>query len=157
MHAKRSDDPITPTQSRKARRFRAALIAVACWAVLAAAWSLTPRASGHGTHQQLGLPGCGVLVRTGYPCPSCGLTTSIAAMTRGRVAAAFRAQPFGVIAAPLILALGLAGTVETIAGMPIIGILRPRLWWIWGGVLAMLLGWGVKLIIGWAGGEFPIR
>lgn len=78
-------------------------------------------------------------------------------MTRGRVAAAFRAQPFGVIAAPLILALGLAGTVETIAGMPIIGILRPRLWWIWGGVLAMLLGWGVKLIIGWAGGEFPIR
>ncbi len=105
----------------------------------------------------MGLPDCGVLVRTGYPCPSCGLTPSMAAMVKGRVVLAFGAQPFGVIVMPLILALALAGSVETITGMPIIGMLRPRLWWIWVGVGAMLVGWGVKLIIGWAGGEFPIR
>jgi len=132
-------------------------MAAACWTLLVVAWNLSPRASGYGTHQQLGLPGCGFLARTGYPCPSCGMTTSMAAMARGRVATAFRAQPFGVVAVPAILAIALIASVETVVGMPIIKVLRPGLWWVWVGAAAMLGGWGVKLIIGSVGGEFPIR
>ncbi|MCA9610613.1 MAG: hypothetical protein KC619_33690, partial [Myxococcales bacterium] len=38
-------------------------------AVLVTAAMLTPSPEGHGTHTQLGLPPCGFLVYTGYPCP----------------------------------------------------------------------------------------
>lgn len=66
-------------------------------AVVITAAMLTPSASGHGTHTQLGLPPCGFLVLTGYPCPGCGLTTSFAHMTRLQFIGATHANPFGVI------------------------------------------------------------
>ncbi len=69
-------------------------------AVLITAASLTPDPAGHGTHTQLGLPPCGFLTVTGYPCPGCGLTTSFAHMIRLQVVGAARANPFGV---PLFL------------------------------------------------------
>jgi hypothetical protein len=58
---------------------------------------LTPDASGHGTHMQLGLPPCGFLYLTGYPCPGCGLTTCFAYMVRLEVVQATAANPFGVL------------------------------------------------------------
>lgn len=58
---------------------------------------LTPSAAGVGTHMQLGLPACGFLARTGWPCPSCGLTTSFALAARGRFADAAFVQPFGFV------------------------------------------------------------
>ncbi|MGE0785165.1 MAG: DUF2752 domain-containing protein [Sandaracinaceae bacterium] len=66
-------------------------------AVLATAAWLTPSPAGHGTHTQLGLPPCGFLVYTGYPCPGCGLTTSFANMVRLDMFAAFGANPFGIL------------------------------------------------------------
>ncbi|HEY8428437.1 MAG TPA: DUF2752 domain-containing protein [Sandaracinaceae bacterium] len=66
-------------------------------AVLVTAAMLTPAAEGHGTHTQLGLPPCGFLVYTGYPCPGCGLTTSFAHMIRLDVGGAFSANPFGIV------------------------------------------------------------
>jgi hypothetical protein len=65
--------------------------------VLITAMTLTPSAAGHGTHTQLGLPPCGFLVYTGYPCPGCGLTTSFAHMARLEVVGAFSANPFGIL------------------------------------------------------------
>lgn len=66
-------------------------------AVVITAALLTPSPSGHGTHTQLGLPPCGFLVYTGYPCPGCGLTTSFAHMVRLQVVGAAQANPFGIL------------------------------------------------------------
>lgn len=71
--------------------------AVLSMTVLGLAAGLTPSASRLGTHTQLGLPACGFLTRTGWPCPSCGLTTSFALAARGRFGDAAFVQPFGFL------------------------------------------------------------
>lgn len=63
--------------------------------------ALTPDPTGHGTHRQLGLPPCAFNAATGKLCPSCGLTTSFAAMTRMDLSAATRAHALG----PLLFGL----------------------------------------------------
>jgi hypothetical protein len=65
--------------------------------VILTAFLLTPNASGHGTHMQLGLPPCGFLLITGYPCPGCGLTTCFAHMVRLEVVEAAASNSFGVL------------------------------------------------------------
>jgi len=65
--------------------------------VIVLAALLTPDPAGHGTHRQLGLPPCGFLFVTGYPCPACGLTTSFAHMVRGQIVGAAAANPFGIL------------------------------------------------------------
>ena len=80
----------------------AALAAV----TLGIARALTPSPAGIGTHQQLGLPPCTFLHWTGFPCPSCGLTTCFAYAAHGEFIAAFFTQPFGLLAFALtVLAL----------------------------------------------------
>lgn len=71
----------------------ATMLGVARW--------LTPSPTGVGTHEQLGLPACMFLKLTGIPCPSCGLTTSVAHAVRFEFAAAFAAQPFGLLVAAI--------------------------------------------------------
>jgi hypothetical protein len=66
-------------------------------AVLITAAVLVPDPRGHSTHTQLGLPPCGFLVFTGYPCPGCGLTTAFAHMVRLQVLGAWHANPFGIV------------------------------------------------------------
>lgn len=66
-------------------------------AVVITAAVLTPNPHGHGTHTQLGLPPCGFLVFTGFPCPGCGLTTSFSHMVRFQLEGAFLANPFGIV------------------------------------------------------------
>jgi len=66
-------------------------------AVVITAAMLTPSPAGHGTHTQLGLPPCGFLVFTGYPCPGCGLTTAFAHMVRLQLFGAWHANPFGIV------------------------------------------------------------
>jgi hypothetical protein len=68
--------------------------------VLIIARMLEPNPAGLGTHVQLGLPACAFLVLTDWPCPSCGLTTAFAYMSRGDLGSAMRANVVGV---PLFL------------------------------------------------------
>jgi len=162
MHSQASHETVLPRTTRKALpaarpRLRGAIIATACWAVLVLSWFLTPRAAGHGTHEQLGLPPCSFLVRTGYPCPSCGLTTSIAAMSHAQFLAAFEAQPFGVILFAAILFFAVAATVQWLTGHDVISALRPRTWWAFAALGGMLAGWGLKVAIGLATGRLPVR
>jgi len=92
-------------------------------AVLITAATLTPSSEGHGTHTQLGLPPCGFLVYTGYPCPGCGLTTSFSHMIRAEVFGAFSANPFGILlflATAAIIPIALFGIVKR---MPVIDTL----------------------------------
>ena len=56
---------------------------------------LTPSVTGHGTHEQLGLPPCPSALLFSRPCPGCGLTTSWTAFVHGQFGASFRAHPFG--------------------------------------------------------------
>ena len=58
---------------------------------------LLPSADGVGTHRQLGLPPCAFLHFTGVPCPSCGLTTSVAHAARLHFYESIITQPFGLI------------------------------------------------------------
>ncbi len=58
---------------------------------------LNPDRSGHGTHQQLGLPPCPSVLLFDRPCPGCGLTTSWTAFIHGHFAEAFHSHPLGPI------------------------------------------------------------
>lgn len=137
-------------------RLRGLLVALPCWAAVALGAYLTPAASGHGTHEQLNVPGCSFLARRGWPCPGCGLTTSFSAMARGRVGLAWRSQPFGVASFLAVIALGIVGSTELIANRAVLDRLRPSLWWALVLVAGLLAGWGWKAAAGYLRGDYPL-
>ncbi|MDX2033662.1 MAG: DUF2752 domain-containing protein [Blastocatellia bacterium] len=65
--------------------------------VLFVARSLEPSSRGVGTHEQMGLPPCPFLHFTGFPCPSCGLTTSFAHAAHLDFYQALVTQPVGLL------------------------------------------------------------
>lgn len=65
--------------------------------VLFVARSLHPSPLGVGTHEQMGLPPCPFLHFTGFPCPSCGLTTSFAHAAHLKFYDALLTQPVGLL------------------------------------------------------------
>jgi hypothetical protein len=135
----------------------AGLAAAACGlAALGLAGGLTPNPQGYGTHEQLGVPGCSFMARTGYPCPTCGLTTSVAAAVRGQLGLAWRAQPFGLVVAAALAALAAAGTAQLACGRDVVGRLRPRLWWLWAAVGGVLAGWTWVLVDGTLAGRWGL-
>ena len=84
--------------------------------LLATAAVLRPSPSGHGTHQQLGLPPCTFWVLFHRPCPTCGMTTAWAHLMRGEWIDACRANTGGVllgvlamVAAPWLLGSAIRG------------------------------------------------
>ena len=60
---------------------------------------LDPEKTGMGTHRQLGLPACLVMEKTGMPCPTCGMTTALANLARGRISDSWRCSPSLVLMA----------------------------------------------------------
>jgi len=138
-------------------RLRGLLVAGPCWLILLTAWSLAPAANGQGTHEQLGLPPCSILARTGWPCPGCGMTTSIAEMTRGHVGRAWHAHPFGVLLFVLLAVFAIAGGVELITARPVMQKFSPSLRWAWILPVAIFAGWLIKAITGYYRGEYPLK
>lgn len=70
------------------------------------------------THRQLNLPECNFKKLTGYPCPSCGMTTSFALLVRGDLWNSLLANfagtalaLFGIAFIPWAVATALAGRV----------------------------------------------
>ncbi len=149
--------PRAAAAERSRVRTRGLAVAVACWAVLAEAAMLTPNPRGYGTHRQWGFPQCSFLARTGLPCPTCGLTTSVSATLHGRFGLALRAQPFGVVLALAVALVALAATAEFVTARPWLHRLRGGLWWLWAGVLGVLGGWGIVLAVGFARGTLPLH
>ena len=147
----------SPAQSARWFRLRGAAIALLAAAALVTAASLEPSSGGYGTHRQFSLPACSFLARTGYPCPSCGMTTSMTAMAHGDVSAAGRAHPFGVALFLGAALLGVGGLVELGTGRNILGRLPSPVWWICGALVGLFAGWGWKVAAGVAAGEFPLR
>jgi hypothetical protein len=107
--------------------------------------ALHPDPSGHGTHAQLGLPGCGFLAAWGHPCPTCGMTTAVSLAAHGRLLEGFWTQPFGFLVAvgaavAFWCGLYVGGTGSSLGR--VFGILlRPRSVWIAAGVLAASWAW----------------
>jgi len=139
-------------------RLLAAAVFTAAVALLAAGFSLHPSASGSGTHQQFGLPPCSLLMLTGYPCPTCGVTTAFAWGIRGEVGQALLAHPAG-------LALALVVVVSLVASSA--ALLTGRGWrlstgrlpaaWLAALALGLVLGgWGFKLLAGLWTGLYPV-
>lgn len=89
---------------------------------LAAARFLTPDAREYGTHEQLGLPPCTMVVLFGIRCPTCGTTTAFSRVARGELIAAFRANAAGALLALLSAPAGVWVCLAAISGRrPIAG------------------------------------
>jgi Protein of unknown function (DUF2752) len=69
------------------------------------AYRLEPDPRGFGTHQRLGLPPCTIRAVFGIPCPSCGMTTSFANITKGHWKQAARANFAGLLLSIICAAL----------------------------------------------------
>ncbi len=95
---------------------------------------------------------------SGYPCPTCGMTTAFAFTVRGHFVSAFQAQPFGFLlaSATVLIALLATGTLLT-AGVWAINWYRvppERLALLV--VVLVLAAWGYKLVMGLWNGMLPI-
>lgn len=138
-------------------RLYACGLLAATTAMVVVAFSLQPDADHMGTHQQLGLPPCGFVALTGYPCPTCGMTTAFAHAVRGQMIAALYAQPAGAVLALGTVLLLILSLVAAITGR------RPSLNWyrinpvrlVWGGALILVLSWGFKALAGVIDGTLP--
>jgi len=112
LEQRRSPPPLPRPVPSRAERGAAGGFALFGCLVFGVAAILSPydshgRPLSHGTHRQLGLPPCAMKALTGFPCPSCGMTTSISLVMHGDLAAASEANPAGIIVA----GLGLVATV----------------------------------------------
>lgn len=141
---------VAPAMSRELRdrRLIGAAVAIACAAPLITGLLLTPATQGHGTHEQLGLPACGWLLVTGYPCATCGMTTAVTLAAHGHLLQAFRVQPAGALFAVVLASgvwFGLHAMVAAISPKPLLdAITRPRTLWLVGAVL--LAAWAYKIV-----------
>jgi hypothetical protein len=147
--------PVAHPVMKRATRVALVLMAVTFTAVFATAAWIRPydaagKAKAMATHTQLGLPECNMVVATGKPCPSCGLTTSFALLAHGDVVNSLKANWVGTLLAVFWLGLIPWGVVSAFRG---------RFVWVRnaelaatvavGVALALLLGrWGWILLIG---------
>ena len=147
-----------PAERSHARLFAVAIL-VGCASVLGVAAKLTPNPRGYGTHTQLGMKPCGMLVVTGLPCPTCGMTTAFSFAVRGNLYRAFLAQPGG-LALALIAIYASALSIRTlITGRPPIWLLFWLTPFRLSAILLLILvgGWAFCLIGGLAAGTLPVR
>lgn len=133
------------------------LTSLFCALTLATAVWLKPSPAGHGTHEALGLPPCGFILRSGLPCPTCGMTTSFAHAVRGRFISAFVVQPAGFAFAILTVVLMFSAGSIAITGHTYFvdwDSVSVRLMTALAAII--LFGWVFKLAHGLATGALPI-
>lgn len=97
-------------------RVTALLVLGAAGSVLGVAAWLHPDVAGVGTHRQLGLAPCSFIALTGYPCPTCGMTTAFAHTVRGQWFSAVWAQPAGFVLALATAATAVAALTVVVTG-----------------------------------------
>ncbi len=93
--------------------------------LLGIARCLVPDPSGMGTHRQLGLPPCGLVQAFGIPCPSCGMTTSWAYLTRGQISESLSANPAGTLLGLTALVFGMWLAICGLSGRWVLGLPGP--------------------------------
>jgi len=139
-----------------ADRLIQAVLAGACWLVVALSIYLEPSPDGLGTHEQLGLAPCGFHQTTGQPCPGCGLTTAFAHMIRGHVLQAVLVQPFGAVLCVLVAGGAVGLTLTCLAGrtwsLVLLRINAPV--WLYALVFLALGSWIYKILYGQVTGGY---
>ncbi len=141
-------------------RLWAGAILLACLSLLGTAAYLKPNPRGFGTHQQLwGQGPCGMLILTGLPCPTCGMTTAFAYTVRGQWLRAFWAQPAGFIFALGTAALAVICVRTLVHGRwPRWNFARLNPHYLFLAILVLLLGaWAFKIAVGLADHTLPYR
>ena len=144
-----------PRRAPLQRCVRASLVMIAgaLIGVFAVAFALDPYQDGKvwlaETHRQLGLPPCTFKQLTGYPCPSCGMTSSFALAVRGDLWNSVRANFVGTM-----LALGCLAFIPWAAASALKGRLlgvRNTENVVVGGVVGFLVlmfgRWGIVLAL----------
>jgi hypothetical protein len=140
-------------------RLYALAIALMSIAALGVAARMTPSRNHLGTHRQLGLPPCAFVAMTGFPCPTCGMTTAYACTVRGRLIEAVRASVFGSIMAVGTAALAVLGLVCAVTGR------YPNINWyrvdavkvVYFAALLLVVSWAFKIAWGLLDGSLPVR
>jgi hypothetical protein len=117
-----------PHPERSWVRISLVVSGLVCLGLLLTARLLTPNPNGLGTHEQLGLPECGFLLMFEIPCPSCGMTTSWAWLTRGDVVESLRSNPGGTMLGILCFGFGIWMLISGIRSRWLIGV--PSTFWI---------------------------
>lgn len=99
-----------------------------------------------------------MIVLTGYPCPTCGMTTAFAHAVRGELLASFRAQPAGLAAAAATALGALAALAMAMTGkIWIVNWQRVSPTWVLLMILVVVLGgWAYKLVAGILDGTLPV-
>jgi Protein of unknown function (DUF2752) len=155
-----TDDRVSvaePAERQRLRRLRLSLSAVVGGLVLVfgvAIWLNPYDRAGRplrlATHQQLGLPPCTFYALTGWPCPSCGMTTSFALLVRGDVVNSLKANAVGTLLALAGLALIPWGLASVVRGRLLAGArlarLAPKALILF--VVLMTVRWCLVLVLG---------
>ncbi len=91
----------------------AALIATLVVLLFVALWGL------QRVHFDFGLlfNPCGFRLRTGWPCPACGMTRSVLAFTRGRVALSFYEQPASAFGCVVLVVSAFLSSLIAVTGV----------------------------------------
>jgi len=122
-----------------------------CFGMLGVGLYLSPSPTGTGTHEQLGLPPCGFLAATGYPCPTCGCTTAVSHFAHGHFVASFLTQPFGFTVALVALIAGCLALIGAVTGRWIGPDMFTLQWywrvWVFGGIGILVFGWVYKIMM----------
>jgi hypothetical protein len=107
---------------------------------------LKPSDAGIGTHTQMGLPECGFVLVTGYPCATCGCTTAFAHAADGALLTSFLTQPFGAMLAVALAMMTLIAAWSAISGMTLtpLGRVMATKAFILPWLALILLAWGYK-------------
>ena len=150
---------VAPLQRPWRGRFWAVVIVAACGGLLGTAAWLAPSNGGYGTHQQLGLPSCGFLSQTGYPCITCGMTTAFADFAHGHWLRSIIDQPMGFMLALATAILGILSLTAIATGRAVwinwyrVNPVRT----VWAVVFLFFAAWAFKIVWGRATGVLPAR
>jgi hypothetical protein len=149
--------PPEKSWSQRYPRLIALALALGGWTLVTLSIHLHPDSRGYDTHTELNLPPCSFMQTTGYPCPTCGMTTAFANMAHGHVGAALGAQVFGSALFVLTAVVAVLSTAQLLTGWPRLTSVKPKMWWLWVLLAGVLIGWGTKLAMGIAAGTLPVH
>jgi len=128
------------------RRLLALVFLIPSATVLGIALTLDPDPSGVGTHTQLGLGQCSMLLLTAWPCPMCGMTTTFTHLAHGQLLAGALNQPFGLALFALTLGSAVVSLWDLITAQ---GRLGTALAWVLAHDLVVASGVLAGLFGGW--------
>ncbi|MAY75856.1 MAG: hypothetical protein CMJ31_14280 [Phycisphaerae bacterium] len=129
-------------------RIGAAVLSLACLALLGVAAVLPPSSEGHGTHESLGLPRCGWVAMFDAPCPTCGMTTSFAHAADGSLLTAIKTQPAGGTLALIVAVIAIGAAHAALTGVATFRLLSPlrRPLTLWLALASILAAWIYKIV-----------